>query len=156
MVGYEQCQKAGQLLTKGKAMDEMNAPKEVRTDTWTLLLGVAAAQVLSYAEVTAVRVSIDSVELDTEDKEALEKNTESIYQIMAEGSELIARKSSPLTDGYGFRVLALLLDNLEINKMVNEKYWQKCDCEGCTLANEDYHLGKKMITKLAGLEITEA
>jgi len=128
--------------------------KPVSLEVWRMLVAVTASQVISYADVTASRLVNNEIALDEDDKNALLNNVEQMEKIMEDGKKLHGGYVTPPNTHFGLHTLATMMDTLEINKSINDKYLEKCDCEGCELIAKDYILGKEMIKTLVGLEVT--
>ena len=142
----------GSITTHRKitSMKEKPIPLKV----WKTLFAITATQVISYANVTSSRLVENEIALDEDDKDALLDTVDEMASIVVDGNKLHGGYVTPPNTQFGLRALAVLMDSLEINKLINDKYWQKCDCEGCKLTETDYLLGKEMVKTLVGLEVT--
>lgn len=135
------------LKTKGKDMD----PITLTERQWREILSTTGLLVLSYTEAINDRVNMLRIEIDTDDATSLQKNTDDMITSM---TKIGAKGKITAGSDMGYEVLAIMLDSVEVYHTISVKHLPVCDCEKCDRLEKDYRLAKKMISVLAGANIT--
>lgn len=125
---------------------------KITTKEWHQALLITATSVLSYSGMISKVITELRIELDTQENNALDKATNDMLNAIRELKH--AGKVTPMSD-MAYRILALLLDNLEAYNAIRENNFNTCDCEKCAKVERAYRLAKKRISILAGATVTD-
>lgn len=125
---------------------------KITTKEWHRALLMTATSVLSYSGMISKVITELRIELDTQENDALDKATNDMMNAIRELKQV--GKVTPMSD-MAYRILALLLDNLEAYKTIQENNLNPCDCEKCAKVDNAYKLAKKRITVLASTTVTD-
>lgn len=125
---------------------------KITTRQWHQALLMTATSVLSYSGMISKVVTELRIELDTQENDALDKATNDMLNAIRELKQV--GKVTPMSD-MAYRILALLLDNLETYKAIQENNFNPCDCEKCAKVEQAYKLAKKRISVLASATVTD-